>query len=621
MKTPKILFVIWCLLAGILFGCVQKKEMQQPNDFAQKSQYYYELAVKQYQGLIAQGQEKDKYLFGLGKLYYSHGDFELAIAQLKLSGLPEAKKLLAISYYRIGDFTNSLEAFNSLGSFDDEYLLFKGRTLEKLNLFDKALEIYSAIKDKNFKALALERINEIEKGRGPHNIKYLSPATYKILSSAPKAAKYPQAGAFILHCDESVEVTADDKEISTLHYIVKILNVRGKEEFSETGIDYDSTYEKVQLEFARTIKPDGTVVDVGTRHIRDVSKYLNFPLYSNARVYIISFPEIQEGSTIEYKVKIYRNQLINKKDFVINYPLKSSEPIIAANFTLKLPRDKALRIKILNEQYNDSQAILNPVVREEKDFVTFQWAFKDIPQIIPESSMPAQVEINPTILASTFDSWQGLYSWWWELAKDKIAADGAIKEKVKALTRGLGSREEKAKAIYNYCAQEIRYVAVEYGDAGYEPHQAQDVFRNKYGDCKDQAILLITMLKEAGLEAWPVLIPTREAYNLNEDLPAMLFNHCIACVLLDGKIIFLDPTAETCSFGDLPPGDQGRRVLICREDGYEIQETPLYPAGHNQTQQILKIKVNADESIVAQKTVSTYGAYDSMQRFWLLYTP
>jgi hypothetical protein len=164
-------------------------------------------------------------------------------------------------------------------------------------------------------------------------------------------------------------------------------------------------------------------------------------------------------------------------------------------------------------------------------------------------------------------------------------------------------------------------VAVEYGQAGYEPHSASDIFRNKYGDCKDKAILLVTMLKEAGFSAWPVLIPTKDCYNLSPDFPSILFDHCIAAVELENKIIFLDPTAETCSFGDLPAVDQARGVLIFQKDGYKIEHTPLYPADHNFIRQYLKIKINKDESITAEKSISTFGVYEQEQRYWMLYTP
>jgi hypothetical protein len=103
-----------------------------------------------------------------------------------------------------------------------------------------------------------------------------------------------------------------------MHYLVKIFNERGKEEFSELHIGYDSTFEEVKLEYARTIKPDGTVVYVGDKNIRDVSEYLNFPLYSNARIKIISMPEVAEGVIIEYRAKVFRRRRAHKTGKILH---------------------------------------------------------------------------------------------------------------------------------------------------------------------------------------------------------------------------------------------------------------------------------------------------------------
>jgi hypothetical protein len=71
---------------------------------------------------------------------------------------------------------------------------------------------------------------------------------------------------------------------------------------------------------------------------------------------------------------------------------------------------------------------------------------------------------------------------------------------------------------------------------------------------------------------------------------------------------------------DLPPDDQARKVLIFKEDGFKIQDTPMYPASHNLVKQELKLKINDDESISAEKSIFSFGFYDQAQRYWLLYT-
>ncbi|MDD5668940.1 MAG: DUF3857 domain-containing protein [Candidatus Omnitrophica bacterium] len=621
MNTQKFyLFLTVCAVVLCGASCSSQQSIDTARKEAGKAQEFYRGAERTYRELISRGANADTLHFELGQLYYSHGQFSQAADEFKKTGSPAAKKMLAISYYRSGDYTGALDVFSQSALQDPEFLYYYGLTCEKLNLYDKALENYKKIVSSDFAERAHERVALIAKQHEAGNIRDLSPDVSALISSAPSAEQYPQAGALLLLSDEHVTVTPALTEETDLHYVVKILNERGKERYAEVQIEYDSTYEKVELEFARTIKVDGNVTYVGTRHIRDVSKYLNFPLYSNARVYIISFPEIADGVTIEYKVKIRRNQLVNKKDFFLSYPVQSFDPILKANFSITIPKNKPLHIKTLNEKYNTFNASLSPRVEQQAVNTVYSWTFTDIPQIIPESNMPPLVEINPTFLVSTFERWEDIYDWWWPLAQNKIKADSQIQAKVSELTAGAVSDEAKIKALYNFCAQKIRYVAVEYGQAGYEPHQAEDIFKNKYGDCKDQAVLLVTMLKTAGLKAWPLLIATKDYYNLHEDFPVPLFNHCIAAVQLNNDIIFLDPTAETCPFGDLPPSDQDRNILVITEQGYKIYRTPLFPAAHNLINHEFVISVNSSEGIDAEKSIDTAGIYDQAERYWLLYT-
>ena len=619
-STEKIVGILVVLGFCLFSGCDTHAPRAGADNYLEQYEASFKAAVQALEKDIAAGSEPDTGRLTLGLLYFRRGDLERAIGAFGASAHPDARKYLAQALYRAQDFTEAYKAFQDLVDPDDESRFYLGLTCERLNLFDQALQAYRAIQDPAYRAKALERIHAIERTASAGHIQELDPAVAALIASAPTAAEHPQAGALILLSEETIEVTADNKELTRLRYIIKILNERGKEKFAEMPTSYDSTFEKVILEYARTITPDGRVLEVGSRHIRDVSKYMNFPLYSNARVQIISFPEIAEGSTIEYAVRIERNQLINKDDFVSGNSLQTSEPVISATFDLAVASGKEVFIKPLNEAYNDFKADLTPRVEKSAEKTVYRWRFANIPQIIPEPSMPASTEINPSLVFSTFKDWEQVYRWWWGLAQDKIQADQAIKNKVRDLTRATASDEEKARALYHFCAREIRYVAVEYGQAGYEPHQAADIFRNKYGDCKDQAILLVTMMREAGLAAWPVLIGTKDGYNLDPGFPAMLFNHAIAAVSLEGRLVFLDPTAETCSFGDLPSGDQGRNVLVVRPDGYSIEHIPLFPAQHNRVRQQTDITLKADESIAASKHIQSFGLYDQFQRYWLLYT-
>lgn len=559
----------------------------------------------------------------LARRHEQAGDYERAAEVLKSVSSLEARRLLARVLLKSGDYSGALDIFNRIGDQGDDAFLFDYATAaEKSNLHDLALRLYGLIAvDPVLVPKARERIRSISLESAQSRFAGVDEDVRKRVETSPTQKEYPDASGIYLLLDEDIRLTEDNRSISEAHYVIKILNDRGKEKFGEISLGYDATYEKLELEYARTIKPDGTVVTVGDKNIRDVSVYLNFPLYSNARARIISMPEVAPGAVIEYKVKITCSQLPNKKDFNTAYWLAIDEPILMQKCRIIVPKGKDLKYKIINGEYNTLGFDLVPKLREEKLEKIYTLELSNIPQIMPEAGMPPLSRINPYILFSTFSSWQDIYQWWKGLYKDKVVPDEDIKAKARALVKDKKSEADKIRAIYNFCAQEIRYVAVEYGDAGYEPHKALEIFRNKYGDCKDKAILLISMLSAVGIDAYPVLISTSDSLDVQEDMPSLVFDHAIAAVRMEGqKTVFLDATGTTVPFGDLPIGDQDRLVLVFFKDKYTLMRTPLFEPEHNRMSTLMKIKILPDESIEARREVSTHGLYEQAQRFWLKFT-
>ena len=613
----KRLVKLCCIILIFLVGC--SAELENAKHLAEKSKSAYKRSIAGYQRLLAKNKKNNDLRLELARLYLGHGDYDSAIAVLHGSEGLKSQMLLAVSLYKSGDYTQALGIFEKLGKIQDgEYLYYYGLTCKKHNLYEQALEALTRIKNKEYAPKAQELIKSIQGSTREYPQNTTPELKEAILNSTQE--KYPLAGAVIILADEDIRLLKDDTVVSQSRFIIKILNERGKNDFSEIVIGYDSTYEKVEVEYARTILPDGQVITVGEKDIRDVSLYLNFPLYSNARARIISMPGLVEGSIVEYKVRHIENLGLSKKGFNLAYSLKEGQPIADANFKLTVPKDKNLKTKLLNPEYNTEKFDLSPLITQTRDEKIYTWAFQNIPQIEVEPNMPPEAEINPIILVSTYQSWDEIYKWWQELAKDRMLADKAISEKVTQLIQGKKNKEEIIRAIYNYCAQDIRYVGIEYGQAGYQPHYAGEIFKNKYGDCKDKAILFIAMLKSAGFSAYPVLIGTRGNPAPQDDIPADIFNHCIAAVELDGRLIFLDITAEVCSFGDLPAGDQQRRVLVFREDRYEIVETPLLSPQQNRINYLTRMNIAKDESVFAQRQVDSRGEFDQAQRYWLRYT-
>ncbi|HDN85760.1 MAG TPA: DUF3857 domain-containing protein [Candidatus Omnitrophica bacterium] len=574
----------------------------------------YQKTVSRYQSLLDRNPQDSELRLRLAKFYYHFKEYEKVVKLLEKEKSLLARSLYAKALTRLHDYSKALEVFNQIKEkiTSPEALYLYGLVLEKKNLYSQAVEVYQKVTPP-FQKLAqkhLENIKAKVEGELPPYVKEIVSQSQQFLQQIQE-----EAGVILL-VDESIEITSTNTSFTTLHVIEKVLKERGKK-LAEVEIGYDSTYERVELEFARTITPQGKLIYAGRENIRDVTKYLNYPLYSNARAFIISLPGVEVDSLIEYKIKIYSSKLINGDDFSFFYRLKEKYPIYKANFRLVLPKHREAKFKILNKEYA-KDVVLEPQVREDEGHKIYWWHFEKISPIIPERKMPPFSLVNPTILISSFQDWEEIYNWWCSLYKDKLTLSKEMKELVATLIRGANSGYEKAKRLYEYVAKNIRYVAVEYGESGYEPHQAQEVFLNRYGDCKDQAILLVALLREAGLESFPVLIPTQEAYSLQKDFPSLVFNHAICAVNLGGELIFMDPTSQTTAFGDLPLSDQNREVLLFSSQGFKIVKTPLLKNTH--ILYCMEITIDEKENAFIKREVTSRGCYASYQRYYLKYT-
>lgn len=168
------------------------------------------------------------------------------------------------------------------------------------------------------------------------------------------------------------------------------------------------------------------------------------------------------------------------------------------------------------------------------------------------------------------------------------------------------SKEEAAKRIYDFVSNDISYIALEWGWKGYYPSQPSLTLKNGYGDCKDKVILLLTLFHLADINAWPVLLGTRETEDIITDPPAVFFNHVIATVEINGDTVFCDPAYSYYPFGYLPPQDRRRRGLIIYENNHKYITIPsnVYKTGH-----IRRIEGSVNDRGLADITVvdSIYG--------------
>ena len=438
----------------------------------------------------------------------------------------------------------------------------------------------------------------------------LDPGVSKLLQLIPPSGLYPNADILYLLDEGIEEVFNDGRCKSTAHMVFRIVSERGKD-YANCEIGYNSRMETVNLLYARTITPEGKIIPLKKNAIKVITPYSEYPSYSDYKELTFSMPAVGIDSVIDYKYQIEKKPHIEGK-FTSSHFFQTRNPILLSRYKIITPEDIDLKYLLLNPLKDIKRS---PVVTNQGGKKSYLWEYRDIPQILYEDYMPPMAEIAFNILVTTMDSWEEFFSWWRKEIEGKTRPDKVIKEKVADLTKDLSNTKEKIEAIFDYVKREISYVSIDLGKSGYEPTSAQEVFENKYGDCKDQSTLLISMLRAAGIPAHYVLIPTNDAGDLIKDFPyPFQFNHCIVAVENEKSYRFLDPTAPYHRFDYLPDSDQNRGVLIFKDHRAIFSKTPLAEHKDNAHFRQQHIDIKKDGAIEGELKNTCSGSREASGR-------
>jgi hypothetical protein len=158
--------------------------------------------------------------------------------------------------------------------------------------------------------------------------------------------------------------------------------------------------------------------------------------------------------------------------------------------------------------------------------------------------------------------------------------------------------KQKVETIYNFLTREVKYSFVPFLQSGYIPKDPGLTICSKIGDCKDVATLMITMLREVGIESYYVLVKTNDYFHA-KILPSIYFNHVVAGYYLDGKLYFSDMTTDFYPYYILPDMDANAWALLIKENGGELFQLPKDNVDVEKNKAVItvKAKLATDRSV------------------------
>ncbi len=432
-----------------------------------------------------------------------------------------------------------------------------------------------------------------------------------IIANAPSAADYPQASAVILLQQKILTVHKDGSSTLDEHLLIKILKHRGKQKYGDQKRKYDANTDSIQVVRAVTHKPGGKVVPVEKKAINDITppELANASVYANIQEKVISFPALRPGAVIELKLRKYSKAPKDSADrhYWGMVGFQTDDPILTKEFVLIVPRD-------LDARYTFLHAKVEPEETELPDSYLYSWRVEKSPQIISEPNMPPVEDFIPLLVFSSEKQWENVGQWLAGKFYKHVKVTPTIRAKAADLTRKSKTQDEKIRDIFLFVAQKIRTVHLQLGLAGYEPHDADSVLANRYGDTRDKSVLLVTLLKAAGIEARPALV-NGNPVQLVKGIPTpKQFDQIYVVVPQKGKEpLWLDPAADNTRYPYFI-GGQGNLGLVVAPGKSDLAKVKEFPPDFNRSDNQMNCALDARGTAITDITSRLNGYFDMRAR-------
>lgn len=465
------------------------------------------------------------------------------------------------------------------------------------------------------------------------------PGWFREVSSATHPTYPASTKGVSLFYEEIVRVEATGKQTSQIRKAIKILSRDGRREASGI-LTYDAKGSRVRDFKAWIIYPNGKTKEYTKKDFVEGMSHPEYTMYSTRRYYgVNAAADVDPGTVFGYESTLEEDTVFSQ--FI--WPFQDDLPHLLSRFQLSLPpgwkaearayQGAKAEPELSGGNYTWESRKLNPIEREPGAPQLFSMLPRIAVSIVPPEGTPQTG--GPVAF---FRSWKDVARWQAELADPQAQVSAAIESKATQLSQGKSGPLEKIRAMAEY-VQKIRYVSITTNSArggGYTPHKADDVLRLAYGDCKDKANLLRTLLKTIQVASYPLVIYAGDPRFTKEDFPSPhQFNHAILAISVPeavqaaaafthpklGRLLIFDPTDAYVPFGFLPDHEQNSNALLTTandagEAGYLVK-TPQTKAAENHCdrQWILQLGAEGDLQGELIETSTGQEAFDDRETF------
>jgi hypothetical protein len=459
-----------------------------------------------------------------------------------------------------------------------------------------------------------------------------APQWMHALVNAPLPSYDEKTDAVLLYSETSVTVSSSDKIRTQVREAYKILRPNGRDR--GTVPVYFNPERKIKSLHGWCIPAQGKDFEVKDKDAIEISAdTAGGELISDTKFKVLHIPASDPGNIVGYEFEV------EERPFFLQdiWYFQERDPVRESHFSLQLPPGWEYKASWLNHaEVMPSQAGSN----------SWRWTVNDVKEIRHEPLMPPFRGVAGQMILSFFTSggpalntnadWQMMGKWYFNLVGERVDASPEIKQQVSKFAASKTTTLQQMQAIAQFVQHDIRYVSIDLGIGGLQPHSAPDVFSHRYGDCKDKATLVRSMLREIGVDSYHVLINATRG-SVTSEMPAHNgFNHAITAIRLPdgmtdpslvatmqhprlGRLLFFDPTNDLIPFGQLPGYLQANYGLLVTPNGGELIELPQQPSAMNSIRRTATLTLDPSGTLKGEVKETRLGERASSER-WRLRT-
>jgi transglutaminase-like putative cysteine protease len=386
--------------------------------------------------------------------------------------------------------------------------------------------------------------------------------------------------------------------------------------FAQTSEYFNTSMEKVRLQ-AYSLVPENNSYRKYPVTQFTKTRELSDDTYSDDNyLYSYNFPAVGKGARlVSQSASSIRDQY-----YPLFFSFGRSTPVEIAKYSVTAPSD----VKLIYHLFGSDTALIRFTKTTKGKLTTYSWEASGLESYSTDEYSPSQRFFVPHIFVNiagytykgqyipVLGTQQDLYGFLYGKIKEVSRDPSPIAVHLAdSLTAGEQDADSKVSRLYSWVQENIRYVAIEDGDQGFVPHQADLVLDHRYGDCKGISNLLITMLRSIGLNASFTWVGTREIPYAYTAFPGINnANHMIVTWWKDENTpVLLDGTSRNPVVGEISSSIQGKQCLIGKDSlHFLVYDIPVSSPDENTT--IDTIRANFENNIIQGRGTVTYTGDD-----------